>query len=285
MSPRRTALLLALAIPLLAAASSPEKQVVGELRQTLAGDLRTHRSILANERKILLTELGTVIQGAESSVLTPAECVGIVLPLDDFQVAMRQRTEDYFSLASGRGQGALNTFLALVPGATAAPLGLTFGDGGVLDTTLRDFWSSVEKLYPTIQKRIVTYQKACETGSGVGVTILLRPPTPEDFPGFDAATSFGSFGNLSMDVAVGASALDTSGDGIIAVLGSAYTNGGPVTVELNGPGIAPDAVVDPAPLTGRWLAVFQDPLAEGSYVVRARQGTDGQWVSWHIGIR
>jgi hypothetical protein len=284
MSPHRTALLLALALPLLAAAS-PEQQVVNELRQNLAGDLRTQRSLLANERKILLTELGPVIQGAETNVLTPIQCVGIIGPLEGFQLSVLQRTDDYFSLAASRGQSALNAFLALVPGATALPLGLTFGDGGALDASLRDFWSQIEKLYPAIQKRVATYQKACEGRSGVGVTLLLRPPTPEDFPGFNFDTFFGSYANLSMDVAVGVSALDTSGDGIIAVLGSADTSMGTVTVELNGPGIAPDEVVDPTPATGRWVALFEGPLVEGSYVVRARQGIDGQWVSWHIGIR
>jgi hypothetical protein len=284
MSPRCAALLIALAVPLLAAAS-PEKQVVNDLRRDLAGDLRTHRSLLVNERQILLTQLGTAIQGAQSTVMTPLQCAGLISTLNEFQESVRERTDDYFSLTSSRGQGALNDFLALVPGATATPVGLTFGDGGALDASLVNYWSSVEKLYPPIQKRIATFQRACEERSGVGVTLLLRPPTPEDFPGFNFDTSFGSYANLSMDAAVGASALGASGDGLIAVVGSADINTGMVTVELNGPTAAPDEIVAPDPATGRWVAVFEGPLGEASYVVRAQQGTDAQWVSWHIGIR
>lgn len=58
-----------------------------------------------------------------------------------------------------------------------------------------------------------------------------------------------------------------------------------VTVELNGPTSAPDVMSMPMSPGGRWAALFAGPLTEASYVVRARQGTDGQWVSWHIGVR
>lgn len=284
MAPRRTALLFVVALPLLLGAS-PEGQVVGALRRDLASDLRTQRSLLANERKSLLTQLGDAIDLAESTVLTPVQCAGIVSTLEEFQIEVAARTEGYFGLLSSRGQTALNAFLALVPGATALPVGITFGDGGALDQSLRAYVSQVQKLYAPLAKRLAAYQKACEARSGVGVTILLQPPIPEDFPGFDFDTFYGSYSNLSLDLAVGASSLDTSGDGLIALFGSADVSGGTVTVELNGPTSAPDGMSMPMSPSGRWSAIFMGPLAEASYVVRARQGTDGQWVSWHIGVR
>lgn len=284
MAPRRTALLFVLTLPLLLGAA-PDKTVVKALRKNLAGDLRAHSILLKSERSILLAELGTLVDTAQSTLLTPQQAANVVGLLHEFQGALIGRTDDFFGYVSVRGKDALNAYLALVPGATSLPIGITFGDGGALDASLVAYRAQIEKLYGPIRKRIAAYQKACETRSGVGVTVLLQTPTPADFPGFDFDTYFGSYSNLSIDTAVATSALAASGDGIIVVAGSADSSGGSVTVELNGTTAAPDEVAVPAPGTGRWMAVFAGPLAEASYVVRARQGTDGQWVSWHIGVR
>lgn len=283
-SSRCTAVLVVLALPLLLGAA-PEKQVTKALRSQLAGDLRVHRALLKSERRILLTELAALVDTAQGSVLTPAQAASLISPLDTFQTAVAGRVDAFYDSVSSRGQSALNAFLALVPAATALPTGITFGDGGALDAALVSFGAQLEKHYPPIRKRIAAFQKACEARSGVALTVLLRSPTPEDYPGFDFENFYGSYSNLSIDIAIGASALDTSGDGLLAVAGSADVSGGPVTVELNGPTSAPDQQATPAAGTGRWIAVFAGPLDEASYVVRARQGTDGQWVSWHIGVR
>src|SRR5262245_16426815 len=127
-SPYRAAALAILALPLLAAAA-PEKQIVNDLRRDLSTNLRQQKSLLANERSILLTQLDTAIATARTTVQTPVECLGGAGPIAEFQRAVQERIEAHLSFASNAGQSALNDFLLLVPGATAPPVGLTYGDG------------------------------------------------------------------------------------------------------------------------------------------------------------
>lgn len=278
---------LVLACGFLAHAATPASSLLAKLKQGLKLEQKTQRTLLETERKLTLTQLAPYLAAVKSDVYPPLTAISLVWPVLDYQSTVGLRVDEALTGFAGRMREAGIDFHALQPAATALPIGFTAGDGGCGDAAHADFLRRVDGAYAPLRKSVAKLAKALRTKSNIGLNVLMRSPTPIEFPGFTDASFFGSYDSFSLDFLASASHLGTANDGIVIVAGRAETGVGSVEVVVNGPNYATKLVaVDPS--TGRFMAMFDNNglgLGEGTYSVRARLSSGGAWSNWHIGVQ
>lgn len=276
-----------LACGMLAHAATPGAALFAKLKQGLKTVVKTERTLLETERKLALTELTPLLAQVKNTVYPPSSAIGVTWPLLEFQTNVGNRVDEALGAIAGQMMQAGIEFHAQNPTATALPVGFTIGDGGCGDAAEAEFLRRVDAAYAPLRKSVAKVAKALRTKSNVALNVMVRTPTPIEFPGFSDASFYGSYDSFSLDFLSAASHLGFANDGILIVAGRAETGVGAVEIVVNGPDYETQSVM-PDPATGRYVAIFNKNglgLTEGTYSVRARLASGGAWANWHVGVQ
>lgn len=262
-------------------AKSAEKQLKGDIRQTLAtwkGSVDTAIGSFEAAQAAFQTvaKLGGWSEESFADLfgyLNAASGTVLVATLDN-----AGKAEDAAAALLDDVAGPGGDLQGLLPRAFLA------GGGGTWDGLRLGLQKQLARSYAGVARSLARTAAVLEKGADVRMTFRVAPPcaSHEAAVNQKAVAESSSWPAFGIDLVLAASRQGVSGDGVICLGGSADPAKGKVTVTLKTasttPGGAAQAFVFEVPATEiddyRW-ALLLDGASEGNWVVSAQQGGTG----------
>lgn len=269
------------------AAAQDSGQVIKELKQHSKELLADYKQAFAQAAKVLDSQIDIfeLHFGDPSFDYGPVE--DFVAALVDYQAAAGDaQVQEVFGME-------LWTALALEdlptggPDEDVAPVGLTTGDGGVMDDHIAAAKAIAAKAYAGVNKKLAKLAKKLRKKTDMRLAILLQPDERRVFAPSDSGTYETMEHTIDIDLVVGFDRGGVDDDGRIWVGGTAPWGFGSVTVSISGEDSASGSATPTSGFVSRWSMSTDsqlEPLEEGNYVVLAFQAS-GNSAAEAIGLR